>query len=123
MRRLDKVTQVASKAERDAFIKFPWEIYRDDPVWVPPLLLERKEFLDRKKHPFFEHGDAALFLARSDEKIVGRIMASDDPNYNALSSNECWLLRTLRVHRTITRSQPHCSTPPRTGCAPRGATR
>ncbi len=79
-----KVTEVNSRAERDAFIKFPWEIYRDDLAWVPPLLLERKEFLDREKHPFYEHGDAAIFLARREGKIVGRIMASDDPNYNAL---------------------------------------
>ncbi len=79
-----EVTEVVSRADRDAFIKFPWEIYRDDPVWVPPLLLERKEFLDRKKHPFYKHGDAALFLARAGGKIVGRIMASDDPNYNSL---------------------------------------
>ena len=78
-----EITQVASKAERDAFIKFPWRIYKGDPAWVPPLLLERKEFLDQKKHPFFEHGAAALFLARSGGNIVGRIMASDDPNYNA----------------------------------------
>jgi GNAT superfamily N-acetyltransferase len=79
-----EITRVRSRAERDAFIKFPWRIYANDPVWVPPLLLERKEFIDRRKHPFFEHGDAALFLARSGGEIVGRIMASDDPKYNAL---------------------------------------
>lgn len=79
-----EITQVVSRAERNAFIKFPWRIYANDPAWVPPLLLERKKFLDRRKHPFYEHGDAALFLARSGGEIVGRIMSSDDPKYNAL---------------------------------------
>ncbi len=79
-----EVTPVASQRDRDAFIEFPWRIYRDDPVWVPPLILERRDFLNREKHPFYKHGDAALFLAHRDGEIVGRIMASDDPNYNAL---------------------------------------
>ena len=79
-----EVQQVTSKADRDAFIKFPWSIYGNDPVWVPPLIIERKEFLDQDKHPFFKHGAAALFLARQNGEIVGRIMASDDPNYNAI---------------------------------------
>ena len=79
-----KVSQVRGRRKRDAFIKFPWRIYRNDPAWVPPLIIERKAFLDRDKHPFYRHGDAALFLARRDGAIVGRIMASDDPNYNAL---------------------------------------
>ncbi|HKP93574.1 MAG TPA: GNAT family N-acetyltransferase [Chthoniobacterales bacterium] len=79
-----EITQVRSRADRDTFIKFPWRIYENDPVWVPPLLLERKQFLDRKKHPFYEHGDAALFLARLGGEVVGRIMACDDPKYNAL---------------------------------------
>ena len=79
-----EVSEVTSRTERDAFIEFPWRIYARDPAWVPPLLIERKEFLDQKKHPFFEHGAAALFLARRNGGIVGRIMASDDPHYNAL---------------------------------------
>ena len=78
------VSIVRSKKERDEFIKFQWRIYQDDEAWVPPLIIERKEFLDRDKHPFYRHGDAALFLAKRNGEIVGRIMASDDPNYNAL---------------------------------------
>src|SRR5690348_13811171 len=83
MPRVD-VSPVVSKKEQTEFIKFPWRIYENDPAWVPPLIIERKDFLNRKKHPFFKHGDAALFLARRDGEIVGRIMASDDSNYNAL---------------------------------------
>jgi GNAT superfamily N-acetyltransferase len=79
-----EISEVNSRRERDAFIKFQWQIYSNDPAWVPPLIVERKAFLNRKRHPFYRHGDATLFLARKDGKIVGRIMASDDPNYNSL---------------------------------------
>lgn len=79
-----EVSEITTRREHSAFIKFPWEIYSNDPAWVPPLIIERKEFLNRKRHPFYQHGDAALFVARKNGKIVGRIMASDDPNYNSL---------------------------------------
>jgi GNAT superfamily N-acetyltransferase len=79
-----EVSEVSSRRDRAAFIKFQWRIYKNDPAWVPPLIIERKTFLNRKRHPFYKHGDAALFLARQNGEIVGRIMASDDPNYNSL---------------------------------------
>ena len=79
-----QISQVSSRRDRDAFIKFQWRIYENDPAWVPPLIIERRAFLDRKRHPFYQHGDAALFLARRNGEIVGRIAASDDPRYNAL---------------------------------------
>ena len=78
------VHEICSRVDRDAFIRFPWRIYRNDPAWVPPLIIERKAFLDRERHPFYRHGDAALFLAKRNGEIVGRIMASDDPNYNSI---------------------------------------
>jgi GNAT superfamily N-acetyltransferase len=79
-----EICLVRSTKQRDEFIKLPWRIYQNDPAWVPPLIFERRQFLDRDKHAFYRHGDAALFLAKRNGEIVGRIMASDDPNYNAL---------------------------------------
>ena len=79
-----QISKACSRRDRDDFIKFPWRIYRNDPVWVPPLIIERRAFLNRKKHPFYLHGDAELFLARRNGEIVGRIIASEDPRYNSL---------------------------------------
>lgn len=45
------------------FITFPWRIYRDDPNWVPPLIVDKLEFFDTKKNPFFLHSEAQLFMA------------------------------------------------------------
>jgi GNAT superfamily N-acetyltransferase len=77
------VTQVQTGLEKDRFIKFQSEIYRDDPHFIPPLLMERHEFLDPARNPFFRHADVALFLARRGGEVVGRIAAVEDRNYNA----------------------------------------
>lgn len=78
-----EIRQVSSCRERDQFIQFAWQIYANDKQWSPPLWIEARAFIDRGKHPFYLHGDAAQFLAFRDGVVVGRIMASDDPRYNA----------------------------------------
>jgi GNAT superfamily N-acetyltransferase len=78
-----QVSMVATGLEKDRFIRMPWDLYRGDPNWVPPLLMERHEFLDARANPFFQHAEVALFLATRDGKPVGRIAAVEDRNYNA----------------------------------------
>ena len=57
------------------FIKFPWRVYAGDHLWVPPLILDRKAFLNPRKNPFFQHAQMQLFLARQGDQTVGRIAA------------------------------------------------
>jgi GNAT superfamily N-acetyltransferase len=78
-----QIQPVRGAADREAFIRFPYALYRHDPLWVPPLEMERKDFLDPKKNPWFEFGEVELFLARRDGQVVGRIAAVKDPRYNA----------------------------------------
>ena len=77
------VSVATTGLERDRFIRFQEEIYRDDPNFVPPLLMERHEFLDPWKNPFFRHAEVSLFLATREGRPVGRIAAVEDRNYNA----------------------------------------
>ena len=77
-----EVSPVGTDRDLEDFISLPWRIYAEDPTWVPPLRREVHAFLDRRRHPFFRHGDASAFLARRDGAVVGRILASDDPHFN-----------------------------------------
>jgi GNAT superfamily N-acetyltransferase len=74
-----QVQPVRTRAERNAFIRLPERLYRDDPLWVPPLRSDVAELLDPAKHPFYRHGQAELFLARDDRgRVVGRIAAVEN---------------------------------------------
>ncbi|MGD0899602.1 MAG: hypothetical protein ABR915_17365 [Thermoguttaceae bacterium] len=79
-----EIRPVESRRDLDRFLEVPEHIYADDPQWVQPLLLDQKEFLDRRKHPFYLHGDAAQFIALRGGEPRGRILVSDDPRFNEL---------------------------------------
>ena len=73
-----RVLPVEDGADFRRFITFPWEIYRRRehlPNWVPPLIASEKALFDRRRCPYFEHGDARFFLARRNGRPVGRIAA------------------------------------------------
>jgi len=72
-----KITKVSGKREMDTFIRIPWEIYKNDPNWVPPLILERKEAFS-SNNPFFKHTQWQAWIAWQNGKPVGRISAQID---------------------------------------------
>lgn len=82
------VKKVESKKDLMTFIKFPWKIYENDKNWVPPLIFERKSFLDKKKNPFFQHADMDLFIAYKNDKPVGRIGAIINDLHNELHKDK-----------------------------------
>jgi hypothetical protein len=72
------VSPVKGKADLERLIDFAWEVYKDDPNWVPPLKMDVRSILMKEKNPFFEHADVQYFLARKGGKITGRISAHID---------------------------------------------
>ena len=69
---------VETKADRKAFVDLAWEVYKDDPAWVPPLKDEVHGLITPGKNPWFEHARAQLWLAERSGKVVGRISAQVD---------------------------------------------
>jgi GNAT superfamily N-acetyltransferase len=83
-----EVRPVASKRELKAFMRLPWRLYRNEPNWVPPLLMDLRKRLDRERNPFFQHAEAEYFLAWRDGRPVGRITAQVDRNLNEFQGND-----------------------------------
>lgn len=77
-----QIEPVTSRRELRAFIEFPFQLYRNDPIWVPPFIDERYAFFDFHKNPFFRHARAQLFLARRDGVVVGTIAGCVDEYHN-----------------------------------------
>ena len=91
------VQPVATRRDLKEFIELPYRLHSTSGVWVPPLRLERRLFLNRRLNSYFSHGDAQLFLARRNSRVVGRISAQYDDNFNAHHGNRWGMFGFLEL--------------------------
>jgi len=78
-----EISRVSGKRDLERFIGYPYALYKNDPHWVPPLLMSERERFDPNKNPFYQHAVVDLFLAERGGRVVGRVAAIDDDNHNA----------------------------------------
>jgi hypothetical protein len=70
-----RVTPAGGNGGMARFMRLPWRIQKHDPCWVPPIVSEQRDVLDRHRGPFFEIGEAEYFLAYRNGQPAGRISA------------------------------------------------
>jgi len=81
-----KIIPVTTKSDLERFIKLPYQFYKNDPVWVPPLLDEQRSQYNPKRNPTLDHLKYQLFLLENEGKLIGRIAAFID-----LLALETWI--------------------------------
>lgn len=73
-----EILAVRTAGELQRFIDLPYRIYRDDPIWVPPLRSEQEAQFDPRRNPLLDHCERQLFLLMDAGRPVGRIAAFID---------------------------------------------
>ena len=71
------IVKVENRKTLNEFIRLLWPLYKDDPAWVPPLILDRRMQL-APNNPYFEHALFSSWVAYRNGKPVGRISAQVD---------------------------------------------
>ncbi|HEV3228032.1 MAG TPA: hypothetical protein VGY97_01060 [Solirubrobacteraceae bacterium] len=82
-----EIRPVKDRRDLRHFIRLPFSLYRREPNWVPPLLMDERKRHDRARNPFFAHADAEYFLAWRGDEVVGRITAHIDRHFNDFQDN------------------------------------
>ncbi len=88
-----EVLPVTNRRDKTRFLLFPWQIYRGDPLWVPPILSERQKATDPRRGHFFRGGYAEFFIALRDGQLAGTLCCyhedGGDPEECTLGFFEC----------------------------------
>jgi len=69
------VREIFTRKDLREFVKFPFQIFRNNPYWIPPIISEELATFELEKNPVFEHAEARFFLAYKNEQLAGRIAA------------------------------------------------
>lgn len=68
-----KIREITTRKGLEKFVKFPFELYRNSPYWIPPLIKEEVDNFDWTKNPSFREAEAWYYMAYRNSEAVGRI--------------------------------------------------
>ena len=85
------IQKVTTNRELRRFIRFNYELYKNNPYSVPDLYADMLHTFNRKKNPAFDFCEADYFLAYKDGQLVGRVAAIINRR-----ANETWNKRNVR---------------------------
>jgi hypothetical protein len=77
-----KIVRVEGRKLHKQFLQVPWEVYKNDPLWIPPLLMAVDASLDLKKNPFYKHARMERWIAFRGTTAIGRMAAVVDDAHN-----------------------------------------
>jgi hypothetical protein len=83
-----ELKEVKTRRELNEFIRFPFRIFDHNPFWLPPLLIDEKNFFNPDKNKAFKTNENIMYLAYKDGKICGRIMGIINRSYNELKGQK-----------------------------------
>ncbi len=83
-----KIEKLQGKSDTKKFIKCQKQFYVNEPNFVTPLMLDQMDALDTEKNPFYKHSKIQLFIAKNDNKIVGRIAAIVNDLHNEIHKDK-----------------------------------
>ena len=98
------------------WVEFPYQLYKNDPVWVPPLRGSARANLDPNRHPYSQHSNARFYVAEADGQTLGRIALIEsrfnhidtvqvrEDNYQSFSDNLTMGVTWYKRHRVYQRS-------------------
>ena len=79
-----EIREVVSNKNIKQFVDFPYKLYKNNPYWVPPIKKEEAKQLKPNENPAFDFCDAKFWLAFKQGKVVGRIAAIINHDYNKI---------------------------------------
>ena len=77
-----RILDSGDRHDVNRFVDFPFALYAGCDQWSPTLVSTVKLAMNREKHPFYNHSDAAFIIAEREGEVVGRIAVMDNQRYN-----------------------------------------
>lgn len=83
-----EIVQVVTQKDLVKFVKSQWNFYKNDPNFVPPLMVDRLKMFNKNKNPFFKHSEMEFWMAKRNDEIIGRIAAIKNDNHNIIHKDK-----------------------------------